>query len=71
MLTRGTVCELDFSNLAGIDDDSLMLASYNYYYYYYYFYIDSYDYYCVGGDEDDTNLLPVRAIFTATYLASL
>jgi hypothetical protein len=30
ILTRGTVCELDFSIVAGIDDDSLMLASHDY-----------------------------------------
>lgn len=28
-LTRGGMCELDFSNLAGIADDNLMLSSYD------------------------------------------
>ena len=29
MVTHGRMCELDFSNLAGIGDDRVMLASYD------------------------------------------
>lgn len=31
MVTHGRMCELDFSNLAGIGDDGVMLVSYNIY----------------------------------------